>query len=143
MFLKQTLMTYGIDEKKIFVQPNAIDIDEIQGVKPYIFPESINRKFRDKTIIGFLGRLLPWYKLPELINAYYHINNNYPNTLLIMIGDGSQRPQLESMTEALGLKENIHFFGQVGHSEALSLLKLMDIAVVPSTNMWGFTHETF
>ena len=141
--LEQALVIRGVDGEKIYVQPNAVDIEEIHDIEPYILPETLNHKFKDKIIIGFLGGLQPWFKLEELIKTFHRINANYPNTLLLMIGDGNLRSPLESMSEEFGIKENTHFFGQVSHEMALRLLKFMDIAVIPSTNMWCSPMKLF
>lgn len=57
---------------------------------------------------------------------------------LIVLGDGDKRPELESMTERLGLADRVEFRGFVSRGDALSELCRSDLLVLPSTyDTWG------
>lgn len=143
-FLKDHLVARGVDRGKIHVQPNAFSAagerapDDGKAVK-----ESLERQMSGAVVIGFLGRLVPWYRLDCLLKVFHSIHGRHPDTCLVLVGDGSERAVLESMADELGIGERVHFCGEVSHGEALSLLGVFDIGVLPSTNHWGSPMKLF
>lgn len=132
-YLKDRLVARGINPERIHVQPNAFDVEEDCAASSADLAE----KLLGKTAIGFLGRLLPWYKLDRLVKVFEAIHRRKPETHLLFIGDGVERTLLESMVESAGLSDDVTFCGEASHAEALGLLELLDIGVIPSTNVWG------
>jgi len=142
-YLKSEMIrAYALNEGKIHVQPNAIDPDQLINDVAQDAPciESINP---ESVTIGFLGRLLPWYKLHELATVFASIQNRCPQTQLVFIGDGPERVNLENELRKSNVLKNVIFCGSVTHAQALTLLRKCDIGVIPSTNMWGSPMKLF
>jgi glycosyltransferase involved in cell wall biosynthesis len=140
-YLKEFLISEGFDSERIHVQPNAYDTDETRSTPD--IPENLKQKLSGRVAIGFLGRLLPWYRLDHLMRTFEAIHEKMPKTHLILVGDGTERQSLEALVASLGLTDHVTFFGNVSHDRALSLLALMDIGVIPSTNLWGSPVKLF
>jgi len=132
-YLKDRLVSQGLDRRKIHVQPNAFDME----LEHPVGPSDLALTLSGQVVIGFLGRLLPWYKLDRLVEVFNSIHRKKPETHLLFIGDGVERRALESMVVSLGLADHVTFCGEVSHVEALGLLQLVSIGVIPSTNVWG------
>ncbi len=76
----------------------------------------------------FIGRLVPYKGLRYLIEAMAKVNTN-----LVLIGDGPERPMLESMASELGIRNKIHFLGKVdSEAELVGLIHGSEGLVLPS-----------
>jgi glycosyltransferase involved in cell wall biosynthesis len=66
----------------------------------------------------------------DLIEAFPAIHRAYPNTRLVLLGDGPSRGNLEQQAANSGLGDRIHFTGFRGN--VADLLPAFDIVVQPS-----------
>lgn len=83
---------------------------------------------QDKTLITYVGRIIPQKGVEELIKAYLGTMDAFPKTELLIIGDGAIRKNLEKQYSSAQIK----FFGELPNAEVLKLLKSTDIFVYPS-----------
>jgi L-malate glycosyltransferase len=60
----------------------------------------------------YVGRLEPVKNHALLLNAFAAALTTMPELRLWMVGDGSQRPILESLTKELGIGDSVTFWGQ-------------------------------
>ena len=58
-----------------------------------------------------VGRLVPIKGMERLLLAWHEVCKHKPNAKLALLGDGEERPRLESMLDDLGLCENVYFAG--------------------------------
>jgi glycosyltransferase involved in cell wall biosynthesis len=142
-FLKDHLISRGVDRDKIHVQPNAFSAAGVRAVSGQVVHEPLEARRSRRVVIGFLGRLVPWYRLDCLLQVFHSIHRRYPDTCLVLVGDGTERRRLESMTDELMIRDSVHFCGEVSHEHALGLLELFDVGVIPSTNPWGSPMKLF
>jgi glycosyltransferase involved in cell wall biosynthesis len=54
------------------------------------------------------------------------------DSVLIVVGDGPDRPHLEEVAKKLGIDSHVKWLGQKDHDEVLRLYNIMDVVVVPS-----------
>lgn len=78
------------------------------------------------SIIGTVAELHKNKGVDLLLDAMPHV----PNTTLLVIGEGEERPALEQQIKRLGLTSRVHLLGFI--PDAASLLKAFDIFVLPS-----------
>jgi glycosyltransferase involved in cell wall biosynthesis len=105
---------------------------------PASYPKSINRdKLREEfsispsaKLIGSIGRLAAQKGLEYLIKAMPGIVARFPETYLILVGDGPLRRALEQLAIHLGLAGRIFFTGF--RLDADVLCPEFDIVVLPS-----------
>lgn len=142
-YLKAHLSSLGIDESKIYVQPNAYTVQLAGKDAADSLPEDVAGRLPGRVVIGFLGRLVPWYKLGSLLTAFHSVHSKYPHTFLLMIGDGTDRPLLQSMANQHGFNGDMYITGEVAHGQAMALLTSVNIGVIPSTNLWGSPMKLF
>lgn len=112
----------GIPRKKIVVIPNAVEIVEPAGLR-LRFSEDPPRGQR----VGFLGRLDPIKRVPDLIRAMRFLD---PPARLDIFGQGPQRADLERMIIAEGMSDRIFLRGVV--ADPKEALAQMDLLVLPS-----------
>lgn len=90
--------------------------------------EKIKKRFsiEDRKVIAFVGRLIEVKGLKYLIEAVKHLKSD---ALVLIVGDGIQRKELEALVLRLKL-ENVIFTGRV--SSIPDVLAATDIFVLPS-----------
>jgi glycosyltransferase involved in cell wall biosynthesis len=125
-------MHHGFTERKLKVIYNSINYDltlekrESSLVKNY-YADFFNNS--NKTIV-YIGRLTKYKKLGILIEALHTLKLKGKNYNLMLIGDGTERLELEKMTNKL--KINACFFGPCYSEEQISqLLSNADLCVSP------------
>jgi glycosyltransferase involved in cell wall biosynthesis len=110
-----------VNPDKIVVIPNAIDIKEIEKVKPS----------KETSDIVYAGRLISHKNVDVLIKAISYLKDK--RLKCIIVGDGPEMDNLKSLTKSLNLQKNIIFKGFLkDYSEVLSLIKSSRVFVLPS-----------
>jgi len=82
----------------------------------------------NEKIIAFVGRLIESKGPHLLIEAFSEIRKKVPDSRLLIIGHGPQRPELEK----LGGQDRILFCGYLSHDLLRYLLPCADVCVFPS-----------
>jgi len=85
---------------------------------------------RDLTLIGFVGRLVHQKGADLALHAFAEAHRGYPQSRLVIVGDGPLRQDLEAQTHRLGLKESVTFAGWI--DEASDIMPAFDMVVAPS-----------
>lgn len=137
--LKRELTAYNwLEARKIEVVPNGIEAEAISKVRESKFEDrKLKSNIRDllgfpfeKKIIGSVGRLVGQKGYSYLIEAIPMVRKVISDIVLVLIGDGPQRVQLEKRVEALGLTGSVLFLGE--REDAADLIRGMDLFVLPS-----------
>ncbi len=101
----------GLPRERVKVIYNPIVTPELlQKAK-----ETINHpwfKPGEPPVILSVGRLTPAKDFPTLIRAFAHVRGERPARLIIL-GDGEERPKLESLVRELGLQDDVSMPGFV------------------------------
>ncbi|MCI0747462.1 MAG: glycosyltransferase family 4 protein [Verrucomicrobia subdivision 3 bacterium] len=120
------LQTFPEARGKIAVIPNAID--------PERFPAQLHPSLPAGDgifTVGFVGTLRPWHGLSLLASAFAEFAPQYPQSRLVIVGDGPERELLMAQLEDFGLRERAVFTGSVSPDRIPSLIASMDVAVAP------------
>lgn len=108
------------------------------GVDPGQFRKldagELHRKLEigDSFVIGYVGRLLPIKGLDGLIKALALLPKD---CILVMVGTGPERPQLECLAESLGLSARTRWQPWIEHKEVARYMSLFDVCVLPSLTL--------
>lgn len=117
-FLEFVFLQHGISTQVI---PNIISDD----LKP-------KRKQANHRIHIIVNRNFePIYNVACAIRAFAIIQAIHPKAKLTLIGDGSQRAQLERLASTLGLR-NVTFTGQLANRKVIELLGEADLLLNPT-----------
>jgi len=82
--------------------------------------------------------LAPEKNVPALIKALAIVVKKYPNTVLMIVGDGPERKKLEKLVAKLELENNVVFIGAVKPDKVVNYYGLCDTLVLPSNfEGWG------
>ena len=81
-------------------------------------------------LIGTLGRLTPVKGISYLLEAARMLLRQGANVKVLVVGDGSIRPDLMTQTRDLGISDNVVFLGH--REDTDELLQAVDIFALPS-----------
>jgi glycosyltransferase involved in cell wall biosynthesis len=127
-YLKGIVKAWGVQENKITVIYNAVEIDDLQPVSLDI----------SRPCITTVGRLVPWKGIRGLIDAIALVREKIPDACLMVVGEGPERESLEDYAkEKLG--DHVRFTGAKPHAETLGLMKDSDVFVLNS-EYEGLSH---
>jgi glycosyltransferase involved in cell wall biosynthesis len=128
--MRQEAIDHGILAKHLFMMPNPVDTDEFSPASPSERGRLRNRLgiSQDVPVVVYSGRLAPEKALPVLLDAISLVVKVIPNTVLILVGDGSDRPALAAYAEQIGmLGHNIRFVGRVDPKDIPSWLRIATV----------------
>ncbi len=91
-------------------------------------------------LIGCLGRLKKYKSVDHLLEAFVIVRDEIPETQLLIVGDGDDKPRLQQLAESLGIARAVSFTGFVSEEEKVKHLNRIHIAVNTSAKEgWGLT----
>ena len=128
-FLRGLVKVIGIDTGKVVVINNAVQIlPELNKFNPYAFRNQLG--LRGKVIMT-MTRLVPWKGVEVLIKMMPHIITRFPDTTLLIVGDGPQEIVLKELTNKLGIKNSVLFLGKIiDKEEKKRLYTITDVFVL-------------
>jgi L-malate glycosyltransferase len=109
------------------VTPFGVDTDLFTPFAPSAQEQHANTP----VTIGTVKTLAAKYGIDLLLRAFAALPISQNNRLLI-VGDGPQRGELESLAASLGLGERVHFAGAVPHADVPHWLRKLDVYVAAS-----------
>lgn len=91
-------------------------------------------------LILAVGRLVPVKQFDMLIRAFAELGDEHPAARLVIVGDGFERPDLESLVRGLGVEHSVSLAGRVGDEELIQLYRqAWAVASASSREGWGMT----
>ncbi|AEF84492.1 capsular polysaccharide biosynthesis protein [Treponema primitia ZAS-2] len=81
-------------------------------------------------VIGHVGRFSPVKNHQFLVKIFYEIYKKCPDSILLLIGEGELRTDIERLVKSLALEKNIYFLGH--RMDMPELFHAMDVFVFPS-----------
>lgn len=143
--LKDELIEYGVPGEKISVNPNGADPDKF---KPSVDASAVRRKYalEGKTVVGFLGSLVPWHGVPNLVEAARVICPKYPDVRFMIVGNWTETDPSVRRAAEYGLTDKMVFTGAVPLDEAPVYINAMDIATAPyadPTQVYGSSTKFY
>lgn len=81
-------------------------------------------------IIGTIANFYPTKGLPYLLAALHEVRRAHPDVIAVIIGEGDERPRLESLIERNNLRNTVILAG--AFPNAAQCLKAFDLFVLPS-----------
>ncbi len=91
-------------------------------------------------LIGMVGRLKKYKSVDHLLEAFVIVRQELPDAKLLIVGDGDDKPRLESTARTLGISEAVTFAGFVSEENKVKYLNEMHVAVNTSAKEgWGLT----
>jgi len=121
-YTKEKLKNKGIFEDNISVVYNGIDIENY-----------VNSSNKEENTICYIGRLVKYKKVDDLINAIEIVKKDIPSIKLNIVGSGPEEKNLKKIVTEKNLENNVKFLGFLkSHSEVMDHLKRAKLFSLPS-----------
>lgn len=123
---------YGeqIPRDRIKIMHNAIDTCK------FIFSWEEREKQRKKLgvdgkfVLGSVGRLELVKNHEFMIDVFHEVVKENPESILLLVGDGRQKEQIEAQIKSLDLQEHVKMLGK--REDVNLILQAMDVFLLPS-----------
>lgn len=131
--LQDELLQRGINQDKILVNPNGVDVERFHPmVDAWELKQSLG--WSANRVIGFIGTFGRWHGADVLVEAFVALSRSherFEDVRLLMIGDGQMRQYCEERAQALNIASKVHFTGAVPQVEGPRWLAACDCLVAP------------
>ena len=124
--VKQRLLKSGVKNNKIFLINNGIDTRPFDGATPTL------REGRQgkKPTVGLVGRLSTEKGVDLFLHAAAVVSSAIPEAMFLVIGDGPDRAQLDSLIDNLNLRGSAFLLGR--RDDMPSVYASLDVMVSAS-----------
>lgn len=113
-------------KKYVPIIKRGIDYEEFDKIKEN---EELKNKFKNKTIITFVGRLYKWKGVENSIKAYKSLPEEIrKKAVFVIVGYGEDFERLKVVADNF-LGDGIYFLGKKSFEQAISIMKIADIYV--------------
>lgn len=122
----QLLSQMNVDARKIRFWMNGVDwslFEEMLGYSDAKKKLNINAK----NVLLVISRLVSIKRVDRSIQALPEVLKEFPDVLLLIVGDGNERERLEKLAEELGVSDNVRFEGAVPHKDVPLYLAAADV----------------
>lgn len=132
-FLREYAIRHGATEADTYVLPNHIDPESFRdGVTDADWGDLIDADIdEDADVAVFVGRLEKQKDPQTLLEGFELAKAENPDLHLVVVGDGSLRPRLESYVDEKDVAD-VHFTGFVARSTVADILHNGDVFTLPT-----------
>lgn len=126
--LMSDMKRFRISSERVRFIENGVDITELDAWRKDL------QQVPDRSSpfhFGYIGQLIPRKGLSELLQVFEQVWNDFPQSRLSLIGDGSQRAELEAQAASLPCHDRITFLGF--RSDRLEQLNTFDAFLMTSS----------
>jgi PEP-CTERM/exosortase A-associated glycosyltransferase len=129
--LKADIIKRGIPESKIFVTPNAVDINNFKPSyeRDHELEQSLN--LSGKKVVAFVGTFFKYEGLSYALEAMKTIAKTRDDIHLLLVGAGNEFENLKHQVDDANLNEWVTFVGRVPFDQVSRYYSLADVMVFP------------
>jgi glycosyltransferase involved in cell wall biosynthesis len=149
--VKKYLTFEGVSESKIFTAPHAVNNADYSRPVTVHEQAALRQQLKlseDQKVILYLGRLEDGKGLDYLLEAFSLLPKN--DSVLVFVGTGSRREELEQTVLIKNLSARIRFLGYVPPEQAVVCYSIAYVSILPSVTTpvfkepWGLVvNEAF
>lgn len=132
--MRQSFRACGAPDDRIVILPCEADPDFFSPGDPDAVG-AIRTRFAippEAHVISFVGRLVTDKALPTLVAAFGRLSRADPRAVLVLAGEGPERPRLEALIRALPEPGRALLTGQLTQIEVRDLLRATDVFALVS-----------
>ena len=124
---REVLLKLGIPERRIRFWIDGVDKNMYipNGSKEFLLNEFSLKK--ESKVILTVSRLEPWKRVDRAIKIMPQVVKKVPETVLIIVGWGSEENNLRDLVKELDLEKKVIFAGKVTHNEVKYFMNGCDI----------------
>lgn len=119
--------------KELYVESGICDASRIDvihhGLPETVIEDVTASRYAEHQVI-VPGRLVEFKGHAHLLQAFPEVLARHPDAVLIVVGDGTERQALQSLSQELGIENAVMFVGW--QNNVLGWMSKSDVVVVPS-----------
>lgn len=123
------LTARGIPGDRLLPFPNGVDTEPLAAVDCLATRERYG--LGDSPVVVYAGVIARTRNLAMLLDAFAIVVKRMGNCRLLMVGDGTDRKNLERMARELGIGDSVIFTGRVPQPEVMNLIATAEVGVSP------------
>lgn len=128
--IKNELISYGV-KKPIRVIPSGVDFKKFKVKNKGFLRKKLKLKKENKILL-FIGRLGKEKSIDLLIEAFALIAKEDRNTVFVIVGEGTEKKNLENLASLLGIGNKVYFTGNVDFEDMPFVYKDADLLLFSS-----------
>jgi len=125
------------------VSPNAADLDQFVLNDEAALALRQKLQVEDKVVVGYVGAFVHWHGIDWFVDLIAERLKDYPNVVLLLVGDGVCYPSIKQRIADAGAEQQIILPGRVAHDQVPSYLAAMDFGILPDSNDYGSPMKLF
>lgn len=120
----------GVDPSRTRVVPNGVDPERFRPADA----GDLRRRLGvgDRPMLLTVGRLVARKGMDTTIRALPSLQRQVPDVRYVIVGSGPDRDRLGDLVDTVGVRDAVHFAGQVPWKDLLLYYNAADIFVMPS-----------
>lgn len=117
--------------KRVEVISNGVNL---KFFNPNVDYSSFSKKFHleGKKIVLYVGRLMKEKNVDTLIKSFSLVLEKIKDAVLVIVGDGFLKTELEQLTHSLGISNKVIFTGRIPEKDLNMPFAIADLFVLPS-----------
>jgi glycosyltransferase involved in cell wall biosynthesis len=141
LYRRRPIVTLSPSSKQELVDDLGFRDDAVTVIPPGVDPFFTPGGERSTTPLAVaVGRLVPVKDFPRLIRVFGRVRERVPDAELVIVGEGYERPALESMIDELGARDWIRLPGRLSDGDLRDLYRRSWFAASASVREgWGMT----
>lgn len=125
------------------ISPNAADTDVFNPKQYSITEAKLKYGVSGKTVCGFAGAFHHWHGIDWFVEEVISELKNYPQLVLLLVGDGPRHQYIKDLSIKNNLTEQISMPGRLEHHEIPNAVAAMDFGIIPDSNDYGSPMKLF
>ncbi len=122
----KVLEKYSVETKRVKFWMNGVDWDAFEKL-----PQQPDAKkllvINQANVLLTISRLVGWKRVERTIIALPDVIRKWPDTLLVIVGDGPERSALEALAMKIDVASHVRFEGAIAHAKIFQYLAAADI----------------
>lgn len=132
-FNAEKLLSLGVSPNKLHVIPNGYDPKLFQPISSRAMRQKLGLPLNKKILLS-AGNLVEAKGHIHLIDAMNVVLKKRNDVILVIVGSGPLKEQLQKKVSRLGLNGNVLLVGRKIHEEIPMWMNASDLSVLPSIN---------
>lgn len=133
--VKRFLVDQGVDPNRVFIAHHAVDNElyarPVSEKELCSLRENLSLKKTDRPVL-YVGRFEEVKGLVYLLQAFAQASAS--DSVLILVGEGSEKPILQRLAKQLGIDARVRFVGYLSPEDAIPYYALSYLLVLPSVS---------
>lgn len=130
--LVEVLKGWGVSERKLHVIRNGVDLDRFAPVERSLARAELGLDAQGPVLLS-VGNLIELKGHGLLIDAVHELRDGWPHLLLLIAGEGAERPRLQAQIARLGLEGRVRLLGSVPNGQLGNWYNAADLFLLPSS----------